>query len=260
MVAVGQQMDLRQDQLLALRAEIKKISSSSSSSLSQLQHHPLSPLRASSTVPPVVTPSSTRKSMMIISREDLMHAVEQAHITNPKTVTLIDLLFTMWDQDGLNCIPGRDFIVGMVPLVSSMTAPTIQPAKTTTASTGRRNNAPPSPMRRNHRGHLVPKIEQPLQQNLFQRTTTTAGNTMESNGSLSTTGTKNTNVASLESILRFAISVVTMDKDFTIMEQEYLRRINNNNNNDMTMMDQQESMDSKRWIGWNDLNILLTCK
>mmetsp|Transcript_53999 Transcript_53999/g.131108 ORF Transcript_53999/g.131108 Transcript_53999/m.131108 type:complete len:350 (+) Transcript_53999:162-1211(+) len=256
MVAVGQQMDLRQDQLLALRAEIKKISSSSSSlSLSQQQHHPLSPLTASSTVPPVVTPSSTRETMMIISREDLMQAVEQAHITNPKTVTLIDLLFTMWDQDGLNCVPGRDFIVGMVPLVSSITATTIPLAKTTTASTRRRNNVPPSPMRRNHRGHLVPEVEQPLQQNSFQPTTT-ARSTMDSNGSISTTN--NRNVMSLESILSFAIAIVTMDKDFTIMELEYLRSINNNNNNYITMMDQQKLMEIKRWIGWNDLNILLT--
>ena len=184
-----------------------------------------------------------------------MHAVELAHITDPKTVTLIDLLFTMWDQEGLDCIPGRDFIVGMVPLVSSMTTTVIPPVKNTVASPGRGKNVPPTPMRRNHRGHLVPEIKQPLQQNSSQPTAA-AQSIMDSNGSVSTD--ENCSVMSLESILRFAISIVTMDKDFTIMEQEYLRSVVNNDDNDMTLMEQQKLMENKRWIGWNDLNILLT--
>ena len=57
-------------------------------------------------------------SSFFISREDLRGALHEANIVHPSTQTLIDLLFTMWDHNGDNSIPGRDFVVGMTPLAS----------------------------------------------------------------------------------------------------------------------------------------------
>jgi hypothetical protein len=206
MMAVGQQMGLRQDQLLDLLIEIKKISASSSSSLS-----------SSKTAPAKQSSSTSSMTMMMISREDLSCALKQAYINHPQTVTLMDLLFTMWDQNGTNCIPGRDFVVGMTPLaLSAMPAPKVTDKR--------------SSLRRNHRGKLTTiqpsdqptAVEQPL---------------------------------SVESILRFALKVVTMDTSKTIMEDNDVHEADTDE-----LVHAQEDGKEKAWIGWNDLNILLAGK
>lgn len=51
-----------------------------------------------------------------ISRTDLKRAMVRVDVVDPTTTTLIDLLFTMWDQDGIDIVPTQAFCVGMAPL------------------------------------------------------------------------------------------------------------------------------------------------
>jgi Ca2+-binding EF-hand superfamily protein len=54
-----------------------------------------------------------------IDRESF-HQVKASILSDPTDSEIMDLLFTMWDLSGLQCIQFREFLVGMSPLASTI--------------------------------------------------------------------------------------------------------------------------------------------